>query len=105
MDVIGSNVLVAVGASILGLGLEIRSDPSPYADGIVTTATTTSFHTGRSASRRRTIWTTRYRPVYTLQTRTGETTTYADQITVGEPPQLGRTVELSYRTTRPERPE
>jgi hypothetical protein len=103
VDVIGSIVLVAVGTGILGLGLEIRSDQSPYADGIVTTATTTSFRTERSANRRRTIWTTHYRPVYTFQTRTGETTTYIDPITVDEPPQLGRTVELSYRTNEPGR--
>lgn len=84
-------VLVAAGAGILGLGREIRSDQSPYADGVVTTATMTSFHTERSATRRRTIWTNHYRPACTFQ------------ITVGEPSQLGRTVELSYRTNEPGR--
>ena len=103
VDVAASIVLVAVGAAILGLGLEIRSDQSPYADGIVTTATTTSFHTERSANRHRTRWTTHYRPVYTFQTRTGETATYDDPITVREPPRLGRTVELSYRAHEPGR--
>lgn len=103
VDVAGSIVLVAVGAAFLAMGLEIRSDQSPYPDGFVTTATTTSFRAERSANRRRTVWTTHYRPVYTFQTRTGETTTYADPITVSEPPQLGRTVELSYRANEPER--
>jgi hypothetical protein len=103
VDVTASIVLAAVGAGILALGLEIRSNQSPHTDGIVTTATTTSFHTERSANRRRTIWTTHYRPVYTFQTRTGETTTFTDPRTVREPPQLGRTVKLSYRTDEPGR--
>ena len=94
-------VLVAVGAGILALGLEIRSVQAPYTDGVVTTATTTSFQTERTANRRRTKWTTRYRPVYTFRTPAGETTTYADRVAVREPPQLGRTVELSYRTNAP----
>ncbi|MCA2217669.1 DUF3592 domain-containing protein [Jidongwangia harbinensis] len=101
VDVTASIVLVAVGVGFLALGLEIRSNQSPHTDGIVTTATTTSFHTERSANRRRTIWTTHYRPVYTFQTRTGETTTYTDPRTVREPPQLGRTAKLSYRTDKP----
>ena len=94
-------VLVAVGAGILALGLEIRSVQAPYSDGVVTTATTTSFQTERTANRRRTNWTTRYRPVYTFRTPAGETTTYADRVAVREPPRLGRTVELSYRTNAP----
>jgi len=96
-------ILIAViSTGILGLGLELRSDQSPYADGIVTTATTTSFRTERSTTRKRRVWTTRYRPVYTFQTRTGEAT-YDDPSTVREPPQLGRTVELSYRPSEPGR--
>ena len=94
-------VLVAVGAGILALGLEIRSVQIPYSDGVVTTATTTSFRTERTANRRRTTWTTRYRPVYTFRTPAGETTTYADRVAGREPPRIGRTVELSYRRNAP----
>ncbi len=103
VDVAAAVVLVAVGSGLLALGLELRSAQAPYADGIVTTATTTSFHTERTANRRRTVWTTRYRPVYTFRTTTGGTTTYDDPDTVREPPQLGRSVELSYRTNEPGR--
>ncbi|MET8148025.1 DUF3592 domain-containing protein [Actinoplanes sp. NPDC049668] len=103
VDVVAVLVLVTVGAGILGLGLELRSEQSPYADGVVTTATTTSFHTTRTANRRRTVWTTHYRPVYTFETRAGETRMFADPITVREPPRLGRTVELSYRADEPGR--
>jgi hypothetical protein len=101
VDVAAAVVLGATGAGILALGLEIRAAQSSYADGIVTTATTTSFHTERTVNRRRTVWTTRYRPVYTFRTPTGDTTTYDDPDTVREPPQLGRSVKLSYRTNAP----
>ncbi|MEU4561086.1 DUF3592 domain-containing protein [Actinoplanes sp. NPDC023936] len=103
VDVVAAVVLSASGAAFLGLGLELRSDQSAYPDGIVTAATTTSFHTERSANRRRTVWTTRYRPVYTFQTPTGETATFADPRTVTEAPQVGRTVQLSYRADEPGR--
>lgn len=84
-------ILIAViGAVTLGLGLELRSDQIPYADGFVTTATTTSFHTERSTDRRRRVWTNHYRPVYTFRTQTGETTTYDDPSTVRDTPQLVR---------------
>ncbi|MEU8238417.1 DUF3592 domain-containing protein [Actinoplanes missouriensis] len=103
VDVVAGVVLSATAAAFLGLGLELRSEQSAYGDGIVTTATTTSFHTTRSANEDRTIWTTHYRPVYTFQTQGGETATFADPKTVTELPQVGRTVELSYRADEPGR--
>ncbi len=101
MDVAVSFVLALVGAMLLDLGLELRSDQCPYAHGIVTTATTTSFRTERTPNRSRTMWSTYYRPVYTFQTRTGETTTYDDPIADNLPPKLGRSVVLSYRVNEP----
>ncbi|MFF0373501.1 hypothetical protein [Actinoplanes missouriensis] len=66
VDVGAAVVLSATAATFLGLGWELRSEQSAYGDGIVTTATTTSFRTTRSANEDRTIWTTHYRPVYTF---------------------------------------
>ena len=103
VDVAAAIVLGSVGAGLLASGLDIRSDQAPYGDGVLTTATMTDFHTWRSANKRRTVWTTHYRPVYTFTTQAGESMTYADPITVRDPPQLGRTVELSYRTEEPGR--
>ncbi|MBO3737767.1 DUF3592 domain-containing protein [Actinoplanes flavus] len=101
VNVVASIVLATAAASFLGLGLELRSGQAPYADGVVTTATMTGFRTERATDRRRKVWKTRYRPVYTFQTRTGETATCDDADIVSVTPRLGRTVELSYRTNDP----
>ncbi|MEV6632727.1 DUF3592 domain-containing protein [Actinoplanes sp. NPDC051470] len=94
---IGSLMIIVGGLLLFVSGFYFHDSQTPYPDGISATATITDIHAGRN-SRGRLM----YSAIYTFTAADGHPVSFQDPASASNRPDVGATVEVSYRAAHPE---